>query len=64
MAKSDAPKTVRIYPSSTLPEGSYLPGVGIDGAEVESDLAEEWVAAGLARKSRPPVEDPAEPEQE
>ena len=37
-----------IYPAPNLPQGTYLPGVGVDGAEVPSRLADEWIKAGLA----------------
>ena len=51
-------KTVHVYP--TLPEGSFLPGVGTEGADVAPDLAAAWVKAGLAT-TVPPVTPPEAP---
>ena len=48
------PRTlVRVYPSRKLPVGSYLPGVGVDGADVAPELAAEWIEAGLATTTPP-----------
>lgn len=50
------PKTRKVYPHPSLARrGYYLAGVGVDGAEVAAELAEEWIAAGLATATRPPV---------
>lgn len=54
------PKTlVRVYPSRKLPAGSFLPGVGIAGADVAPELAAEWIKAGLATRTAPPARKPA-----
>lgn len=60
------PKLVRVYPSPDLPEGAFLAGVGVDGADVPRDRAEEWIAAGLATRTPPalPDEQPASPAKE
>jgi hypothetical protein len=44
---------VRVYPSTDLPEGAYVPGVGTDGADVSPELAAEWHDAGLVRYTKP-----------
>lgn len=46
-------QVVRVYPDPALPAGTFIPGVGGDGADVHPDLAAEWVAAGLATTTRP-----------
>lgn len=51
MAKK--PDTVRVYPSPDLPAGSFLPGVGTDGADVSPELAAEWLEAGLVTTQPP-----------
>jgi hypothetical protein len=57
MAKTKAPATpapVRVYPHpSLLKRGEYLAGVGIDGADVAPELADEWFKAGLATRRAP-----------
>lgn len=67
--RPDAPDPatlVTVYPSPELLErqqidpGAFLPGVGIAGAAVAPELAEEWTAAGLATTTPPAP--PAEPE--
>jgi hypothetical protein len=52
-------KTTRVYPSASLNTegGEYLPGVGIDGADLPEDEARELIERGLARRTRPAVED-------
>lgn len=56
-------KTVRVYPSSKLPETDYLPGIGADGADIPEDEAQEMLAAGLVVKTKPKApEAPAESE--
>ena len=54
-------KTVHVYP--TLPEGSFLPGVPAEGAEVPADLAAEWVKAGLVTTTPPKPATPAPTEE-
>lgn len=45
---------VRVYPAPALAErGEFLPGVGIDGADIDDELAAEWLAAGLATTEAP-----------
>lgn len=56
----DPDSLVLIYPGPDLPDGSFLPGVGIDGARVAPELAEEWLTAGLATTTPPAA--PAQPE--
>jgi hypothetical protein len=49
-----APATVRVYPHPDLSaRNEFLAGVGADGADVEPELAKEWVEAGLAVRARP-----------
>lgn len=51
------PDLVRVWPAPDLvARGGYLPGVGIDGAEVPADRAAEWVDAGLAVLTPPTYE--------
>lgn len=57
----DPATLVLVYPSPDLPTGSFLPGVGAAGATVTPDLADEWIAAGLATTT-PPAPPVAEPE--
>lgn len=50
------PETVRIYPHPDLldrEDGAFLPGVGPAGADIPRELAEEWLAAGLATTKKP-----------
>lgn len=58
-AKAQAPETpalLRVYPHPDLAErGEALAGVPADGAEVPYELAQEWLAAGLATKTAPPA---------
>lgn len=58
-------KTMRVYPSSKLSETEYVPGVGVDGADLPVTEAEAMLASGLVVKSKPRTEapeSPAEPE--
>lgn len=56
MSKAKAPETIRVYPHPDLAaRGENLPGIGLDGADVDPDLAAEWIAAGLAVTTRPKV---------
>lgn len=57
----DPATLVHVYPSPDLPAGSFLPGVGEDGAPVAPELAAEWVAAGLATTTPPDA--PATPQE-
>jgi hypothetical protein len=52
---------VRVYPSTDLPEGAFVPGVGTDGADVSPELAAEWHEAGLVRYARPRSATPDSP---
>ena len=56
----DHPASVRVYPK--YPErypDEYVPGVGLDGAELPWDEAQAWLDAGLVVKS-PPKPEPEE----
>jgi hypothetical protein len=49
---------VRVYPSPALLaraelDGTFLPGVGPDGADIPPALAAEWLEAGLATTEAP-----------
>ncbi len=59
----EPPATMRVYPSPDLPPTSYLPGIGVDGADLPMDEAEALLASGLAVKAKPKPADPAEPEE-
>jgi hypothetical protein len=52
---------VRVYPDPALPPGTFLPGVGEDGADVHPDRAAEWIEAGLATTTRPRLSSSAKP---
>lgn len=66
-------KTVHVYPSTNLNAdgGEYLPGIGIDGADLPEAEANDLLKRGLARRTRPAEDDikpeppaaPAEPEE-
>jgi hypothetical protein len=56
----DPDTLVTVYPDPSLPEGSFLAGVGVDGAAVAPELAAEWIEAGLATTTPPAA--PAQPE--
>lgn len=56
-------KTVRVYPSPKLNKeaGEYLPGIGVDGADLPEAEAQDLVDRGLATTRKPKPEEPAEP---
>jgi hypothetical protein len=63
-APEPAEDLVRLYPHHDLlarEDGAFLPGVGIDGADVGAELAAEWLAAGLATTEPPPPPEDLEP---
>ncbi len=63
--KPSLPDPVHVYPATAMLErGEYLAGVGVDGADVPPELAQEWVDAGLATLEPPaalPDQPPATP---
>lgn len=61
-------KLVTVYPHPDLAARlEYLPGVGVDGAELPADEAEDLVARGLAvttkPKAKPAADAAAEPKE-
>jgi hypothetical protein len=62
-------KSVRVYPSTSLAPTEYLPGIGVDGAELPKEEAEDLHARGFVRYTRPSEADiattpPAAPAEE
>jgi hypothetical protein len=57
MPKSTAPEATpgltHVYPSPDLPPTDYLPGIGIDGADLPTEEAESLIARGLATTTPP-----------
>lgn len=56
-------KTLKVYPSPKLPALVYVPGVGVDGAELPEQEAEALLEAGLVVKTKPKPDAPAKPEE-
>lgn len=54
-------QTIRVYPDPSLPEGSFIPGLGVDGADLPADEADALIGAGLATTT-PPDEPATDPE--
>jgi hypothetical protein len=46
-------KMVKVYPATSLSERrEYLPGIGVDGAELPEDEANDLIERGLATKTK------------
>lgn len=65
MPKTPAPEAtpglLRVYPHPDLPATDYLPGIGIDGADLPTAEAESLIERGLATTTPPAP--PAEPKE-
>jgi hypothetical protein len=51
---AEHPKTLVIYPSPDLPPGSFIPGIGVDGAELPYKEAKALLDSGAATTKKPP----------
>lgn len=52
---------IKVYPSPKLSPTEYVPGVGVDGAELDAKEAEALLEAGLVVKNKPKSDEPAAP---
>ena len=59
---SKSPDTVTVYPKPSLPEGSFVPGLPVEGLELTRDEAAPLLASGVVTTTKPPANPADEPE--